>query len=549
MILIKNRAFQFAASLGIASLLAPWAGIAFAADSPVQTLNSYRIETEDCPGCGIPLIESEQDAAAYLNYIRGTVADGYGSAAGFGGSDNVRHHDKDDDEQIVFIDFDAGGQPTFPVCFSVAPGQFVLFGQFLDHVYTAEERASIAARIAQDYSEFDYEFVTTRPTSGSFTTLSVGANDAPLDCSQGSNITVTPTGGVSILFGSAEKIDFRNQDKNDNAFADASFWEFLIQLDASGATFEAFSGLTIADFGSATAAVSQAVVNQTSNTGAHEVGHLQGLRHQNSFGAPGDGLPSTGRISPFDFVPVFPGPSNASETVLHTMASGASVGLSLSGSTITDRFFSERSATRLAIAEEGKSKSEASIRRKGRDKIKLKDLDVPNTIVIGQNANAELEVEALIVKGEISVPFEVDTYRFKAKAGDFLNVELISVVGEGFTFEEGIVGKLTLSYVESDGSLTQIASNSQSFESIFDAEIFDAVAPYKGTYVIEVSAPDEFFFADFDGDGVLDPFPLTAAGGGDLLSGRYSLQIYRCNKDLDDEDGKDHSDDHSDSDD
>ena len=99
------------------------------------------------------------------------------------------------------------------------------------------------------------------------------------------------------------------------------------------------------------AAVSFAVTNQGANTGAHELGHTVGLRHQNSFGAPGDGIPNTGAISPFDFVPIFEGPSEADETTLHTMASGASVGLPFDGGVNLNRFFSERSATRLAINE------------------------------------------------------------------------------------------------------------------------------------------------------------------------------------------------------
>jgi len=536
---IKN--LRTALCLGIAGLTASWAGITFAQTANHQTLDSYRIETEDCPGCGTPAIASQEDAAAYLNYIRSIVADGSGSAGDFARDDD--NDDRDDDgEQVVFLDFDAGGAPTFPVCNSDG----TVFGVFSDHVYTRKERKKITARIRADYEEFEYKFVTSPPKNGPFTTLSIGTNDAPLDCSQGSNLTIFPTGGISILFGAAEKIDFRNQDRSDNAFADASLWEFLIQLDPSGMLFQSFSGLTIADFASAGAAVSEAVSNQTANTGAHEVGHILGLRHQNAFGAPGDGLPATGAISPFDFVPVFPGPSEATETVLHTMASGASVGLTLTGSTITDRFFSERSATRLAITEEGKVISESFTQREDGNKIKLKELDVPNTIIVGQNADAHLEVKALVIQGDISMPFEVDQYTFKGKAGDFFNAELISVIGEGLSFQDGIVGQLSLYFVNRDQSLTLVASNSQSFESIFDAEIFDALLPYDGRYVVEVSAPDEFFFADFDGDGVLDPFPLSLAGGADLLAGSYSLQVYMCNKELDDDEHNDDDDDDDD---
>ncbi|MEL7488668.1 MAG: hypothetical protein AAGJ87_15795, partial [Pseudomonadota bacterium] len=235
------------------------------------------------------------------------------------------------------------------------------------------------------------------------------------------------------------------------------------------------------------------------------------------------------------FVPIFDGPSEASETVLHTMASGASVGLSLEGSTITDRFFSERSAVRIAVAEEGKVKTEEQIfskRRPGR--IKLKELDVPNTIVEGQNAAADIEVDALVVEGNIDVVGEVDSYTFRGRAGEFFNAELVSVIGEQLTFEEGIIGQLRLFQIDRDGTETLIASNFQSFESVFDSEIFDAVLPVNGLYRIEVSAPDEFFpFGDET------PFPLSAAGGGDLLTGQYSLLAFTCVKELDDDDDDD----------
>ena len=77
-----------------------------------------------------------------------------------------------------------------------------------------------------------------------------------------------------------------------------------------------------------------------------------------------------------------------------------------------------------------------------------------------------------------------------------------------------------------------IASNLQSFESLFDAEMFDIVLPSNGLYRVEVTAPDEFFPGDMNGDGELDPLSLVANGGADLLAGKYSLQMYTCVKRL-----------------
>ena len=97
---------------------------------------------------------------------------------------------------------------------------------------------------------------------------------------------------------------------------------------------------------------------------------------------------------------------------------------------------------------------------------------------------------------DISIPGEVDTYSFRGKKGDFFNAELISVIGRDLSFVGGIMGQLFLYQIGYDGSRTLIGSNKQSFESIFDAEIFDVVLPADGTYELDVAAPDEFFFAD-----------------------------------------------------
>ena len=470
-----------------------------------------------------------------MGEMRQVAADGNGVGPVYNGFvPNVRRG-----PQVVFVDFDAGGDPTFPVCNSDG----TVFGIFNDHVYTKEERKAILKRIGLDLAaDFNYIITDEEPTSGDYTTLFIGQNDAPVSedglfCLGPSNITISPTGGLSILFGRAEGIDFRNQNRDDNAFADASLWEFLIQLDQANAeagfptnNFENLSGVSPDDFGGdVTAAVSFAVTNQSSNTGAHEIGHLLGLRHQNSFGPPGSGLPDTFRVFPEDFVPVFELPDGefpfqADETVLHTMASGASVGLSLQGSTITDRFFSERSAVRLAAVDKGKSRTEEELRE--RSYVRLFPLSTPNTIEMGDNMNAYFEVRSVTVEGRLDVEGEVDRYTIWGRAGEMINVELISVIGEQLSFEEGILGQVRVYQVNPDGSEELIGINQQSFESLFDAEIFDVILPRNGKYIVEVSAPDEFFPADFDGDFVLDPFPISLAGAPELLVGDYSVLIY-----------------------
>ncbi|MEL7129251.1 MAG: hypothetical protein AAGK23_06870 [Pseudomonadota bacterium] len=507
-----------------------------AAETPTNIqFTKYRIESNDCPGCGPSNIGSVAELGAYLQDMRAHL-EGEGDGGVYVGASSS---DIDEDTQVVFLDFDAGGEPTFPVCMdtgTVDEAGNTIFTTFFigtDHIYTPEERDEIQARIEADYADFNFAFTQEEPVTGDFTTLFIGQNDAPLDCSEGSNITITPDFFVSILFGAAESIDFLNVDRNDTAFVDASFWEFGAQFGGVG-LFEAFSGISVADFGGdLTAALSEAVVNQTANTSAHEAGHIQGLRHQNSFGAPGDGIPPA--LSPDDFVPIFDGPSTAEESLLHTMASGASVGLALTGSTITDRFFSERSATRLAVNEQVIIDTETRIdRRRGR--VNLRTTEVPNTIIEGQNADAELEVRAAVIEGSISSVGDVDSFTFRGLAGEFFNAEILPTFALGQTFEEGILGQLRLYQVNRDGSEVLIAENIRSFESVLDTEIFDAVLPASSVYRVEVSAPNEIFL-DLDGDGTIDQTTLDdpEVDVPELQEGEYTLLFFTCDKVLDED--------------
>lgn len=524
---------KFAKTLAVTTSLVMLGSTAYAQTAPEDiVLESYNINSNHCLGCSAVQLESEADVTDFLSSARGELAQRV--------FDRANQSPAQQDRfarllarlgtQVVFLDFNNPGEPTFPVCFTTG----ALFGIFNDHVYTDEEKDAIQAEIEADYADFNFVFTQEEPAFGEYTTITFADNDAPADCSQGSNIQLTPFGGLSVLFGRADEIDFGNRNKQSGAFTDVSIWEFLAQL-GGGVNFEPFANLDVEnDFGGdLTAAVSFAVTNQGANTGAHELGHTLGLRHQNSFGAPGDGLPNTGAISPFDFVPVFEGPSDADETILHTMASGASVGLPFDGGVNLNRFFSERSATRLAINEriDRISTTEETVARR-RGKLSLRRTLVPNTIIEGQNEDAFLDVKAAVVEGEMSVIGEADSYMIRARKGDFINAEVVSVIGSGLTFEDGIMGQLRVFRVNRDGTEELVGSNLQSFESIFDSEVFDIEVPENGDYRIEVTAPDEFFPADFDGDGVLDPFSLTLGGAPELQTGQYSLLVFTCNKRL-----------------
>ena len=430
---------------------------------------------------------------ATVNNNQSSSKKGRGLAVGQGNNDT----------QVVYLNFEQSS-PTF---------QAVIGGNaltFVSHNYTQNERDLIQSNLEADYLGFNISFTQQRPITGEFSTLN-------FECQSASGICINF--GSGILFGQAQSIDIQNQIRDDSAFVDAGLWEVLAQLDPSGALLSNFSGIPVVN-GDVQAALSTAIVNQASNTGAHELGHNLGLRHHDSFGSPGTGLPSTGTPSPDAFFPTFDGLQNGDEAILHTMASGASVGSGLTDSTARNRFFSERSVIKLAAAERGRLVDEHAVSG-GNKKVKLHKVVAPNTVLEGDNSGGSLDIREALIRGEITVANELDRYRFTAKAGEVLSAEF-----NGFDVPVGerVIGALRLFKVEQDGSETLIAQNFQNFEG-FDAFLIDAALETSGDYVLEVSSPNVVSFG-LDGNGQPILFALEENGLGALRVGDYNLSIY-----------------------
>ena len=98
------------------------------------------------------------------------------------------------------------------------------------------------------------------------------------------------------------------------------------------------------------AATSADFVGLSATIAAHELGHLSGLEHGDSYGPIGSGIYDG--VTPTLYNPPYPGPTDADETILHIMASGASVHATLLKA-INDPFFGEREAIKLAFGEDG----------------------------------------------------------------------------------------------------------------------------------------------------------------------------------------------------
>jgi len=409
--------------------------------------------------------------------------------------------------QVVYLNFEQSSPVFTAILWEGIPMQFT------SHQYTQEERDAIQANIEADYKGFDYEFTQIKPQNGEYSTLN-------FECQNDGQPCISFVDG--ILFGRAQSIDIQNAIRDDVAFVDASFWEVLAQLDPSGDFFSRNSGIPIID-GDVQAALSIAIVNQASNTGAHELGHNLGLRHHDSFGSPGTGIPTTGVPGPWGFYPVFDGPMNGDEATLHTMASGASVGSGLQDSSNKDRFLSERSVIKLASAQRDRIVDENSVSG-GNKKVHLRKVVAPNTILEGDNAGGKLDIREALIRGQISEINEVDSYRFKAKAGEYISAEF-----NGFDIPVGspVIGALELYHIADDGSHTLVAQNYQNFEG-FDAFLIDAYLEQGGDYVLKVSSPNEISFG-YDGQGQPVLFPLLENGYGTFRAGDYNLSIYAVN--------------------
>ena len=316
-----------------------------------------------------------------------------------------------------------------------------------EHVYTTAEQAAIRDRIAADYQAFDIAVTLDQPQAGDYSTVTFNAD--------------------GIIGGLTSAVDFRNTNPNDVA---------RVNINA------------LLGGGLEPPATSENFVALASTVGAHEFGHLLGLRHVDAMGPIGSGMspqPGAGVFSPF-----YPGPTDAHETPDHTMATPGVHGSTLFDAA-SDTFLSERSAVRLAFNERGTVVNE-QLPPHGTlataQAIALAPLDVPNTILLGQNAGRDLLVDAVVVTGAIEVGGETDLYSFSGSAGDLMNFEVVSRI---IAHRLGDTINSELRILDSAGNeipyFGSTAFNTREMESL-DAILLDLTLPATGTYYVQVNA-------------------------------------------------------------
>ncbi len=320
------------------------------------------------------------------------------------------------------------------------------------HVYTSSEQSQIRTVIDGYYDAFDFSFTLTPPAAGPFSTVTFNAP--------------TSYSGGALVGGQAQTIDFRNLIKTDTARVNVgSLLGGFNQPPSTSANHVALASFV----------------------GAHELGHLQGLRHGDSYGPIGSGI-TTPRPGPAPYTPDYPGPTNATESGRNLMASPASVGQTLDQAT-GPVSFGAREAVKLAFNETpnvvtgtgGNSSTVAA------QPLTLNDLDVPNTLRPGsQDYGKTFDVDAVAVTGSISVAGEDDFYSVLAPAG-LLEVSLLTMTlpSPRLSNLDGIltVRDATGSPVNYYGTP---AVSDDEFES-GEATLIDLILPTAGLYYFEVN--------------------------------------------------------------
>ncbi len=333
-------------------------------------------------------------------------------------------------------------------------------------VYTTAMRNTVQAQMEVIYEQFGVTFVQEAPSAGDYSTLVFNAG------SQG---------------GLAEDIDFRNLNKNDNAV------------------------LNVTGLGSNEAQT----ISASAVIGAHELGHILGLRHHDAWGPIGGGIPDNLFFPGYN--PVFPGPTNADETRDHIMNTPALAGEFFD--VLSPSWFGEREAIKLTFAANGSVVLEQTAPNDSFEQaqeLTLEEITVPNTIVQGQNADAgDFLVDAVSVIGTFGFVDPADFYSFQGQTGLAYSFEVISQGTDRYSLTDSIDSAVTV--FDSDFNPVDYygtpAFNDRDVEFLGDVHLFDLILPDDGTYFVRVeteSSGDTGTYELFINSFVASPFALPA---------------------------------------
>jgi Ca2+-binding RTX toxin-like protein len=356
-----------------------------------------------------------------------------------------------------------------------------------ERAYSDSERAAIVQRLQQLYAGFNVEFTLTTPTSGDFATIYF--NQSRSDGQPGGN---------------ASEIDFGNRNLGGTA---------TVQING------------LLDLPGGPTGSVENFVAASSWMAAHELSHLLGLRHSDSFGPVGFGISAPPGKSGFYITPAYPGSSSAYETNDHVAATPAMTEFTLAD-LVSDTFFGERELFKLAfanvmpIAPDGKLlvaeqlSSHDRTTLTGSQPLSLATVAIPNTMSSGLHAGKELRAAAVHVLGNITAG-QRDVYRIDGRRGDIVNIQVLSRALNRIA-DAGLGFDAVLTVYDAAGN--ELITSDDEFESN-DPNLIDYFLPADGSYYVEVrgySSADagnyECIIYRFDAANGTD--------GGDILEGR-----------------------------
>ncbi len=400
--------------------------------------------------------------------------------------------------RIIYLDFDSATETG-------------------EHIYTQPERDAIEARIADDFQALDVSVTQQMPAAGiEFSHVIFNASVA----------------GGPARGGISEKIGFREL-----------IGSARVQIDVN---------IFLNNAGNDLPGTTQNYIALSSTIAGHELSHLFGVRHQDAFGNPGDGVYQGLLTSRFR--PTYFGASSADQTPVHLSASPASVGTTLVHA-VGNPYLGPRESLKLVYSESGDPLFEVG------DASKVTTAVLASTVVaqpIGDlplmrvptftspdgitNVRGETGAGVVVVLGEIQInPLtqraESDYYTFTGKAGQVVTIEVLS---QSLRHRiANTIDSVLRIYNSAGVALTATASsgivpviNDDSFES-GDAVLLDVVLPADGTYTVEV---DTFSFRNAEYASLPNPLGIdsaafcTANPGNfncvDTDTGNYELMIY-----------------------
>ena len=416
-----------------------------------------------------------------------------------------------------------------------------------EHEYTTAERLAIASRVQQVYRGPD--------SSSPWFDVRVALNRSDIPVADGDFATIylNQTPAFGRPGGLASEVDPGNLNLGGSAVVQVNglLGGIITAEDISEEGGDAGSDKGYApalgdeEIGaSKPAATSENFILLSAKIVAHELGHLIGLRHQDSFGPIGFGLHDPPGSAAYK--PNYAGPVAGVETFDHLMGSGASVG-SDRFNDLNDLFFGEREAIKLGFAFSNTADtitdetSSAHSTAATAQTLVMSTVNVPNTLTRGLNQSKTLFVQMQSVEGRIHVnstthESENDWYAFSGTANTVVNVEVYSnsLIRYGTGVDDYIDSIVRVWYYD-DGVLTLVpfyggeAVNDDIFEPT-DSAIVDLVLPRTGTYYIEVDT-----FQRDPSDPVFDPAnpasPLNPANPNNILASPSLLKRFLDTRD------------------